>query len=66
MPRHVKDRVRDLEIAATPTASLIHAFADAAAQYLANVTGGKVEIAMHGLFIVSRTPDAAAAQKRKG
>ena len=66
MPRQVKLRVRDLEIADVPTASLLHAFADAAAQYLANATGGRVEIAMHGLVIISRLPAGALQQKKKG
>jgi len=66
MSRAVKKKVRDLENANVPTASLLHAFADAAAQYLANATGDKVEIAMHGLIVISRMPAGAPPQLKKG
>jgi len=66
LPRAVKEKVQDLERAKVPTASLLHAFADAAAQYLANATNGRVDIAMHGLIVISRMPAGASPQKKKG
>jgi hypothetical protein len=63
MPRLLKEKIKELEAANVPTASLLHGLAGAVAQYLANVTGGRVDIAMHGLVIISRMPAAASPQK---
>jgi hypothetical protein len=65
MTRTVKEKVRDLENAIVPTATLIHAFADAVAQYLASTTGGRVDIAMHGLTIISRVPAENSLKSEK-
>jgi hypothetical protein len=65
MPRAMKQTIRDIEIAKVPTASLLHAFAYAAAQYLADATGDRVDIAMHGLIIISRLPTGNSFQRDK-
>ncbi|KLU21956.1 hypothetical protein EOS_32960 [Caballeronia mineralivorans PML1(12)] len=65
MPRAVKERVRELESAKISTAVLLHAFADSIAQYLANTTGGRVDIAMHSLITISRLPTGNSSQRDK-
>jgi len=61
----VKEKARDLQVAKVPTSVLLHALADAVAQYLANATGGRVDIAMHGLIVISRVPKGASLQGKK-
>lgn len=66
MPRIVKEKIREIETANTPTASLLHGLAGAVAQYLANATGGRVEIAMYGFLIISRVPAGASLKTKEG
>jgi hypothetical protein len=65
MPRAMRERVRDLESAKVPTTALLHALAEAVAQYLANATGGRVEIGMHGRVVISRSPAGAKHTKKQ-
>jgi len=62
----MKQSVQAIEIAKVPTAALLQALATEVAQYLANATNGRVDIAMHGLVIISRLPAGALQQKKKG
>ncbi|WP_165089452.1 MULTISPECIES: hypothetical protein [unclassified Caballeronia] len=62
----MKQSVQAIEIAKVPTAALLQALANEVAQYLANATGGRVDIAMHGLIVISRMPAGAPPQRKKG
>lgn len=60
------ESARALECAKKPTMILIHAVAVAAAQCLARATGGRVDIALHGVVVVSRSPESAQINKKVG
>jgi hypothetical protein len=59
LPHDLIEKIRALERARVPTASLIHAVAVSAAQCLAEATGGRVDIVLHGIVTVSRAPAGA-------
>jgi hypothetical protein len=59
LPHDLIEKIRALERARIPTASLIHAVAVSAAQCLAEATGGRVDIVLHGIVAVSRAPGGA-------
>lgn len=66
LPHDLIEKIRALERARVPTSSLIHAVADSAARCLAAATGGRVDIALQGLVVISRVPEGAQIKQRKG
>ncbi|MFM0165741.1 hypothetical protein PQR39_35595 [Paraburkholderia sediminicola] len=66
LPSELLEKIRALEHARKPTPDLIHAVAVAAAECLAKATGGKVDIALHGLVIISRAPASVALKQKVG
>jgi hypothetical protein len=59
LPHDLIEKIRALERARVPTSSLIHAVAVSAAQCLAEATGCRVDIVLHGVVAVSRAPGGA-------
>ncbi|CAD6514086.1 hypothetical protein LMG28727_00834 [Paraburkholderia kirstenboschensis] len=66
LPHDLIEEIRALERARVPTASLIHAVAVSAAQCLAEATGGRVYIVLHGIVAVSRAPKSARLKTEQG
>lgn len=64
IPRDLIEKIRALERAHVPTASLIHAVAVSAAQCLAEATGGRVDIVLHGIVAISRVPKGAQTKHK--
>jgi hypothetical protein len=60
------EKTRALQRARVPTSALIQAVAAAAAQCLAVATGNRVDIALHGVVVVSRSPESVQANRKTG